>query len=152
MARRPSSPYAADEAERLVERYHRELLPIAHHPPQLTVLLTVAVASLLADGPAAVELRDPTRPPAAYTAAPAATDAEEPAEIFEWRLTATYTNRGRRRAVINGRHVSEGEKVNEAEVLAIRPGRVKLREGDEVFSLSIYTDTIRRPVAGNLRS
>ncbi|GAB6042851.1 hypothetical protein [Endothiovibrio diazotrophicus] len=118
----------------------------------LAALLTLTAAALLAGGAAAAELRDPTRPPESYVVPPAGTVDEAPGEIVEWHLTATYTNRNRRRAVINGHHVSEGEKINDAEVLTIRPGRVQLREGDEVFSLTIYTDTIRRPAAGNLRS
>lgn len=117
---------------------------MASGPIQLLLILLAAVGSATLG---AAERLDPTRPPASLNATrPSAEEVE--AGTVQWHLTATFTAGHRRQAVINGRHVKEGDTVGDAEVLTIRPGRVKLRGSEKVFSLTIVTDTIRRPATG----
>ncbi len=97
-----------------------------------------------AAGAAAGELRDPTRP-LTGTAAPAG--GGETVEAAP-RLSSTRTSAGVRVAVIDGRKVREGERVGDAEVAEIRPGTVTLRKGDQVFSVTILPDTMKRSTAG----
>lgn len=132
---RPMVGQSIGEAYRSIRRWMRGGAPAA-----LALIALPTIAPSVHGAPP--ELKDPTRPPTAYTTPQGPTESE-PVEVFEWNLTATYTNRGLRRAVINGHHVTEGGKINDAEVLSIRPGRVRMREGEEEFSLSIYPDTIR---------
>ena len=120
---------------------------MAERRPNPTALGTLAALMLLAGAVGAQERIDPTRPPASLSAARPSTDQLEEGTV-EWNLTATITAGGRREAVINGKQVREGDTIGEATVLTIRPGRVKLRGNEKVFSLTIVTDTIRRPATG----
>ena len=108
-----------------------------------TLLWAAPGISIAADG----ELLDPTKPPAALTA-PVVSGEDEGEEAVSWKLTATITTGRGNRAVINGHHVKVGDTVRDAEVLSIRPGQVQLRGGDEIFTLTIVTDSIRRPATG----
>ena len=69
-------------------------------------------------GPVAA-LDDPTRPPAYVP-------RETPAGERGWRLQAVFRGPGGARALINGRLVAVGERVDGARVVAIGPGRVVL--------------------------
>ena len=76
----------------------------------------------------AAELDDPTRPtalappPAVEQSTPAAAPAASPG----WRLQQTLTAAGRRLAVINGVILKEGDRINGARLVQVRPGRATL--------------------------
>jgi MSHA biogenesis protein MshK len=93
----------------------------------LAVLLFAAVARAQGDLP------DPTRPEVAPAAA---AEPEKRAARFE--LGAVLIGSERRVALINGVAVAVGESVDGAEVLAIQPGRVRIRtsEGEQELSLA----------------
>jgi len=65
-------------------------------------------------------LGDPTRPPA--VASPSSTSTR-----VHWQVTSILFSPQRRVAVVNGRLVTEGEEVDGARVLTIRPASVELR-------------------------
>lgn len=102
------------------------------------------VLSLLLPGVAAMaELRDPTLPPA--TGAPSPGDRGAAFDPGSWKLTATLVGSGRAVAVINNRLVGLGEQVDGARVLAIDPGRVRLRLGAVVWVIHEIDKDVKKP-------
>lgn len=84
---------------------------------------------------AAVELVDPTMPPTHAAAASAP----------ELRLQAIFHTREREFAVIDGRRVSQGDRVGAWRVVEIRPDAVRLRDGAHQLELRL-APAIRREV------
>ncbi len=99
----------------------------------LAALMTVAVP--------AVELLDPMQPPAA-PAAPAEA-APEP-ERAVWRVRAIKIEAHRRSAMINGQMVTEGDEIDGARVLQIKPRTVVIEVGNKTTSLSLLNHEIKR--------
>lgn len=96
----------------------------------LAVMLSAPAGALAADD----ALQDPFMPPGwNEPAAPA-----ETIDTSAWRLESTLTSNGRRVAIINGRAVRAGDRVDGARVLGIDGGRVRLAYDGHRF-------TIRRP-------
>ena len=99
----------------------------------LAVLMTGAVTG--------VELTDPMQPPAT----PAIPEAEAPeTERAVWRVRAIKIDDHRRSAMINGRMVAEGDEIDGARVLQIKPRAVVIAVGNETTSLSLLKHEIKR--------
>lgn len=86
-----------------------------------TLALIAAVVLAAPAARAGGLLADPTRPP----------DHSAPAKrtqvsASQWRLHSTLVASGRRLAIVNGRLVGAGDRVDEARVVAIDAGRVTL--------------------------
>ncbi|HET8552983.1 MAG TPA: MSHA biogenesis protein MshK [Gammaproteobacteria bacterium] len=81
-------------------------------------------------------LHDPTRPDFATAATPA---HAAPA----WQLNSTLISAHRRLAVINGKSVGVGDRIDGATVVAITPGAVRLRRGGHQFTIHLIADTIK---------
>lgn len=113
----------------------RHLLPLA-----------LAILGLLAPRPAGA-VPDPTRPATAeeLRAWRGVAGSGSP----DWRLESVLVSDQRRVAVINGRAVSEGDRVNGAEVLAIKPGLVLLRTGDGRLELTLRRRTTNDKIRQN---
>lgn len=90
---------------------------------------------------------DPTRPPS-------------PAEIRAWfegdsdapgastlRLQSVLLSEYRRVAIINGQRLGVGDRIDQAEIVAIEPGRVILNRAGETISLTINSriESVRQP-------
>jgi len=90
----------------------------------------------------AEELADPMRPPDSQDAPNSAEAPVAPRPALT--LQSTLVSGDRRSAVINGRSVGVGERVNGARVVAISASGVRLRDGRGVF-------TLRLPSAGGLQ-
>lgn len=85
-------------------------------------------------------LVDPTRPAgAAYAPAARAQTARH-----GWRLDSTLVAPDRRVAVINGRHVSEGESVDGARVIEIRPLNVLIQAPGRRMTLQLLPDIVQQ--------
>jgi hypothetical protein len=113
--------------------------PCAGRAARLAVLgVTLALAMPLAV--VADDLRDPLRPPVQQQPAAANPVNVNPAD---WRLASTLVADGRRVAVINGRVVAPGQSVDGARVLAVSRGEVRLRVGDQRFTIRSSTPSIR---------
>ena len=97
---------------------------------------------------AAEELKDPTRPPTSHATE---TGQEAGEGLLGWRLGATHTSADGRRAILNGRVVVEGDRVGEALVVKIGPGFVRLREGEDEFTVTLLPGKIKSPAAGATR-
>lgn len=94
-----------------------------------------AIALLCASAPAAAQtgFGDPTRPTSLSEPEAAARVVQGP----RWRLQSTLVADSRRVAVINGRTVAQGERVDGAQLVEVRPDGVTLEEGGERFRLRL---------------
>jgi len=102
----------------------------------------VALAALaLVGASSAVPLDDPTRPPTAQSAK-VHKAARKP---LRWTLSSTLVSAQRRTAVINGRVVGVGEKINGARVVAILPSKVHLRRKGRDITLVLLKQDVKRP-------
>jgi hypothetical protein len=103
------------------------------------------VAILLAlGGPARADetpLRDPMRP---FNSAPAAA-GEAIAAAPRFALTGVLISPTRRVAFLNGKPYAQGDVVDGAEIVAIEPGAVHLRERGEALVISLGQRERARP-------
>lgn len=109
-------------------------------------VLVVACIGLMvtAAGPAvAGDLRDPTRPPEGGQARPA-----DPAPSAALQLDFLVASAGRRLARINGQWVREGETVDGAKVLRIKPDRVVVLRGGHTKVLRLSGSGIHKNTNG----
>jgi len=85
---------------------------------------TLALVMLMTAGlaPAQQGLGDPTRPTSLAAPEPERAAVSGP----RWRLQSTLVADSRRLAVINGRIVAQGERIDGATVREVRPGGVTL--------------------------
>ena len=88
----------------------------------LTLAAVLLVAPMLAN--AQETLRDPTRPWSARSVAAAV--ATGTATTSSFKVTAIFTSDKRRIAIVNGRRVSEGDRVDGAIVVEIRTDDLRL--------------------------
>ena len=95
-----------------------------------TTLLLGAVASQAAE-----PLRDPTRP---YSAPIANTN------VTGFRTTAVFVASDRRIAIVNGKRVAEGDRVDGAIVVEIRNDQVRLNLHGKVISARLLPAAERR--------
>lgn len=108
----------------------------------------LAAAAMLAafalDVGAEPALGDPTRPTALHAAAP---DAAAAPAGPRWRLQSTLVADDRRLAVINGRTVSRGDRVDGAQVVEIGDGGVTLELAGRRLQLHVVPPAIdvKRP-------
>jgi len=114
----------------------------------MSVLLHLAAALLsavpLSQAAQAQPLVDPTRPPnvsASQAAGPAAGEAA-PGPL---RVESILIAPGRRLAVVGGRTVSVGGKLDDATVVEIAETHVLLRQGAEMKRLPLYPGVERKP-------
>lgn len=99
-----------------------------------TLATLLVAAAVSAD---ATELADPMRP-ALGLAAPV---AEQPVEkINGWRLSSTLVASGRRVAVVNGRVVGVGDRIDGARVVAIQAREVLLTNDGSRITLRLVGD------------
>ncbi len=105
------------------------------------LLLCALLAAALWPGTGIAEppLRDPTRPPDLRPA-----KAQKAPAARRWHLAFTLVSGGRRSAVINGRIVGVGERIAGARVLAIEPGRVRLRARGREFNLLLLPQNVKK--------
>jgi len=104
--------------------------------------LALSLAAQAADPQA--PLTDPTRPP---TVAPGARDGSAPAaSAGAPRLQSILISPHRRLAVIDGRTVALGGKVDQATLVQIAETYVTLRQGTELRTLELYPGITRQAI------
>ncbi len=95
-------------------------------------------------------LADPTRPAAALgSGAGGGAAASGPAK---WTLTSTLIAPHRRVAVINGRVMQVGQKIDGAELVAVESGSVLLRRAGQRIELKLIAGNVKeavKPAPGN---
>jgi hypothetical protein len=96
--------------------------------PRRFAILTVSAVLLLAPLLVAAEetLRDPTRPYSARAAVVTSSGGGGGTATSSFRVTAIFTSDMRRIAVVNGRRVAEGDRVDGATVVEIHADRLRL--------------------------
>ena len=108
---------------------------------------TLLPCALLAFGTSLAQaqaLSDPTRPPqVAPGALREATSEAAPAAL---RLQSVLISPARKLAVIDGRTVTVGARVDDATVVQIAETHVTLRQGGELKTLELYPGIERKPV------
>ncbi|MCK5092106.1 MAG: hypothetical protein KAR30_06220, partial [Gammaproteobacteria bacterium] len=62
-----------------------------------------------------------------------------------WVLTSTIVSPGRRTAIINGKTVTKGDKINGAVILGIFPASVKIKKDNKVTVLDMSSRSIKKP-------
>lgn len=107
----------------------------------LTVSAVLLAGPLLTDG--AEVLRDPTRP---YAAAPVAepTGARVIAKVTRFSVSAILVSEKRRVAIVNGKRVSEGDKVDGATVVKILADRLQLDLQGKEITTRLLPDALRK--------
>jgi len=105
-----------------------------------------AVALLLAVLPVAAQqgLGDPTRPTSLAEPAPARAVQSGP----RWRLQSTLVADTRRLAIINGRTVAQGDRIDGAVVREVRQEGVTLEVGDQRVELRIVPGSVNVKQSG----
>ncbi len=58
-------------------------------------------------------------------------------------LTSVLVTQTSRQAVINGEHVVENQKIGDAEIISIQPGRVIVRRGDRSEELKVHHNDVK---------
>lgn len=104
---------------------------------QVTVFVLAGMLAMLvpADRGNTASLSDPTRPPQRFVEPAASGDALSKG----LQLGAILIAPQRRVAVINGRPLSAGDRINGAKVVAIEPGQVRLQRGGRGFVLKLLS-------------
>ena len=110
----------------------------------LTVLVALLFGPLLASGQEL--LRDPTRP---YSAKPVATTATGTATatatgVTGFRVTAIFTSKERRIAVVNGQRVGEGDLVDGATVVEILADALRLNVQGKAITTRVLPNGFRQ--------
>ena len=107
----------------------------------LTVSAVLLVGPLLTDG--AEVLRDPTRP---YATAPVVrpTTAVAVAKATGFNVTAILVSQKRRVAIVNGKRVSEGDKVDGATVVKILADRLRLDLHGKEITTRLPPEALRK--------
>ena len=109
--------------------------------------LVLAVLLLGPSGAAAAEraeLADPFMPPGWNEPA----EPERTLDTSAWALASTLTSDGRRVAIINGRAVRVGDRIDGARVLGIDGNRVRLEHGGQRFTIRPPASPGRKSRAG----
>jgi len=65
----------------------------------------------------------------------------------QWRLSGVRINADKRSAILNGKLVKEGEKLNGAVVTEIKPAQVTLQQDDKRLVVRLLISSIKRPVS-----
>jgi len=101
------------------------------------LLYALAAVALAGSGDEERTLRDPLQPP---------TRNAERTELdtSRWTLSSTLVAAGRRVAIINGRSVQPGDRVDGASVVAVTRKGARLRAGGRIFELRPATRAIKR--------
>jgi MSHA biogenesis protein MshK len=110
--------------------------------------LTVGACSLAHSAGAQSALVDPTKPP---SMAAAAARGGAPEQAASQRLQSILISPTRKLAVIDGRTVTEGSRLEAATVVQIAETRVTLRQGAELMTLELYPGIQRTPGKGGPR-
>ena len=87
----------------------------------------------------AVALDDPTQPPG-FIGGGNGTGA---AQLPSWVVSSILISKDRRLAVVNGKTVKRGEKVEGARVVSISPTAVKLRSSVETFTVKLLPAQVK---------
>ncbi len=100
---------------------------------------------MLATAGMAEVLDDPTRPPGYRL------PRSGPAAPQGWHLSGIWIRDGQRLALINGRMVRPGQRIDGARLVAVSPTAVRLARGDRIITVRLLPRPVKQatPVAGH---
>ena len=113
-----------------------------NHYSILTVLVALLFGPLLASGQEL--LRDPTRPYSAKPVATTATGTATATGVTGFRVTAIFTSKERRIAVVNGQRVGEGDLVDGATVVEILADALRLNVKGKAITTRVLPNGFRQ--------
>lgn len=99
------------------------------------LVMTLALLALTVNA----QQRDPTRPPSDAEVAAWFGGGSDAERDPPYRLQSILLGPNRRIAIIDGRRLRTGERLGDAEVTIIEPGRVVLDEAGETIELTLAT-------------
>ena len=107
-------------------------------------LLIIAYSVMWTSHGLAAALPDPTRP---YQYGALVEIEQMPDEKVQWRLSGIRINENKRSAILNGKLVKEGDKVDGAAVMEIKPSEVTLQQEDKRLVVRLLLSNIKQPVS-----
>lgn len=102
-------------------------------------LTTFLAILLLTCGQSAMALDDPMRPPTASAVRSSTSSGSA------YTLSSTFIARDRKSAIINGRQVSVGDRINGARVVEIMPTQVQLQAQDRTVTVQLLPIAVKKP-------
>ena len=103
----------------------------------------IALIAIWAGPGQAEALPDPTRP---YQYGTVQVEQGQDAKV-QWRLSGVRINADKRSAILNGKLVKEGDKLDGAVVLEIKPAEVTLQQDDKRLVVRLLLSNIKQPVS-----
>lgn len=108
-------------------------------------LLSLVLCCAVWPGPGlAAALPDPTRP---YQYGEVVQIEQAPGAKVRWHLSGVRINATMRSAILNGKVVKEGDKLDGAVVTQIRPSEVTLQKDDKRLVVKLLLSNIKQPVS-----
>lgn len=111
---------------------------------KLTILLLLCLS--VPGVSAAVTTIDPTRPYLYDNLQQI--QAFNPQADLEWALSGVKITEGKKTAIINGRLVKEGDDLDGARVIEIKPAEVILLQGQQRIAIRLLLQDIKSPASG----
>ena len=108
------------------------------------ILGLTAYLILVSGGGYAEALPDPTRP---YGYGAEIAVEQIPQEKVQWRLGGIRIKEDKRSAILNGKLVKEGDKLDGAVVVEIKPSEVTLQQQDKRLVIKLLLSNIKQPVS-----
>ena len=105
------------------------------------LVLSALLASLAAPMAVAEVLPDPMRPPAVLKKSATSRKA-----VTGYELSSIFISPTRRAAIINGRNVTVGDRVNKARVMEIKATEVVISLAGKTRTLTLLPVSIKKPV------
>lgn len=108
------------------------------------LLPIIAAIAMWAGHGMAAALPDPTRP---YQYETLVQVEQAPGEEVQWRLNGVRIYANKRSAILNGKLVKEGDKLDGAVVMEIKPTQVTLQQNDKRLVVRMLISDIKQPVS-----
>ena len=108
------------------------------------VLILTGYLILMSGGGFAEALPDPTRP---YQYGAEIAIEQIPHENVQWRLSGIRIRENKRSAILNGKLVKEGDKLDGAVVMEIKASEVTLQQRDKRLVVKLLLSNIKQPVS-----
>lgn len=108
------------------------------------ILVLTAYLILVSSGGFAEALPDPTRP---YGYGAEIAVEQIPNDKVLWRLSGIRIKEDKRNAILNGKLVKEGDKLDGAVVMEIKPSEVTLQQEDKRLVVKLLLSNIKKQVS-----
>lgn len=103
---------------------------------------------LVSSGGFAEALPDPTRP---YRYGAEIAVEQIPHEKLQWQLSGIRINKDKRSAILNGKLVKEGDKLDGVVVMEIKASEVTLQQQDKRLVVKLLLSNIKKPVSAGTK-